>query len=89
MTKKEFLKLNKEVGENDIIDFGNDIDYKDFKIYKSWVDLEDEIIYNFNEINNINGYIASYLKEDLIIKEYKIENIVVNLEDLEDDEELN
>lgn len=88
MTKKEFLKLNKEVGENDIIDFGNDIDYKDFKIYKSWVDFYDEIIYNFNEIHNINGFIASYLKEELVIRDYKIENIVVNLEDLEENEEL-
>lgn len=88
MTKKEFLKLNKEVGENDIIDFGNDIDHKYFKIYKSWLDFEDEIIYNFNEIHNINGFIASYLKEELVIRDYKIENIVVNLEDLEENEEL-
>lgn len=89
MTKKEFLKLNKEVGENDIIDFGNNIDYKDFKIYKGWLDFDDEVIYNFNEINNINNLISSYLKEDLIIRDYKIENIVVDLEDYEDDEELN
>ena len=89
MTKKEFLKENEEVGENHIIDFGNNIDYKDFKTYQSWLDLDDEIIYNFNEINNINAFIASYLQEELVIRDYKIENIVVDLEDYEDDEELN
>lgn len=88
MTKKEFLKENEELKGYEIIDFGNDIDFKEFKIYKSWVDFYDEIIYNFNEIHNINGFIASYLKEELVIRDYKIENIVVNLEDLEENEEL-
>lgn len=89
MTKKEFLKLNKEVGANDIIDFGNDIDYTDFKIYKSWLDFDDEVIYNFNEIYNINSFISTYLEKELVIRDYKIQNIVVDLEDYEDDEELN
>ena len=89
MTKKEFLKENEELKGYEIIDFGNDIDYKDFKTYQSWLDFDDEVIYNFNEINNINNLISSYLKEDLIIRDYKIENIIVDLEDYEDDEELN
>lgn len=89
MIKLDFLKLNDELNDDDIIYFGERIDYKNYKVIENG-DTRDFLKYEWLEDHEMDedDEIAQYLDYDAIIDDMESTMIILELDDYENEDEL-